>query len=116
MAEPSADHPAFTWLMRLLRSRSEPDSADTGATNDIPGQWVISDGERAVAVGGNLGGLLERFTAEDRNKLAVAYWRFSNDKPGAGSWEFGPSRQGPSATDDSELFSALANLNASLTQ
>jgi hypothetical protein len=116
MAEPSADHPAFTWLMLLLRSRSEPDSGDPEATSDIPGRWVISDGKRAVAAGGNLSALLESIPADQMGSLAVAYWRFSRDKPQNGNWDFGPSPPSPSDADASELFSALVNLNASLTK
>lgn len=116
MAVPSVDHPGFTWLLRLLESRSEPDSGDSEATGDVPGRWVISDGERAVAVGGNLGALLERIPGEDFGRFAVAFWRFSNGKPSSGSWEFGAAPGGPSPVGLSEFESALENVNAPLTR
>lgn len=102
MAEPTIDHPAFTWLMQLLASRSDPDIGNL----EVRGRWVVSDGKRLVASGRNLTVLLESLSDHPKEALAVAFLRMDSNSPGGGSWDIENQPFNPGGTEANASESA----------
>lgn len=113
MAEQSHDHPAFTWLLRLLDLPS-PTDIEGGPPRDegVTGRWVVSDGERAVASGTDLRLVLREIADQPPERFAIAFLRASSGQSGPGDWNFDSNPLEPAGSGGSAMVKEYGVLHA----